>query len=84
MRKQFFIAFIALAVVTLSSCSNEPNGEYFEAGTRSGNAHFRTIVIDSCEYIYDSNIKMAVPAVLTHKGNCKYCAERLATKEAVK
>ncbi len=69
-------AILLLAAVSFVGCNNEPSGDYTQAGTRSGNAHFRTIVIDSCEYIYDSNIKMSVPAVLTHKGNCKFCAAR--------
>lgn len=74
--RQAALAAILLLAAVLSSCNNEPSGDYTQAGTRSGNAHFRTIVIDSCEYIYDSNIQMSVPAVLTHKGNCNFCAAR--------
>lgn len=36
--------------------------------------YIKTYVIDSCEYIgsvYGSNSD-----ILTHKGNCKYCAKR--------
>ncbi len=34
-----------------------------------GGSSFRTIVIDSCEYVYLSNW-------FAHKGNCKYCKVR--------
>lgn len=67
---------IIVITAVLMSCNNEPEGEYIQAGTRSGTAHIRTIIVDSCEYLYDSNVTMAVPIVLTHKGNCKYCAAR--------
>lgn len=33
-----------------------------------------TIIYDSCEYIY---INTNGPQSLTHKGNCKFCEERL-------
>jgi hypothetical protein len=33
-------------------------------------------VIDSCEYIYVSRRPWSGEFSLTHKGNCKYCAER--------
>lgn len=33
-------------------------------------------VIDSCEYIYVSRRPWSSEFSLTHKGNCKYCAER--------
>ena len=34
---------------------------------------FRVCIIDSCEYIHMSN---GHGAYYTHKGNCRYCAER--------
>lgn len=38
---------------------------------------YKVIVIDSCEYImYDASIGYSGYGFLTHKGNCKFCAER--------
>ena len=34
------------------------------------------ITIDSCEYLYIDNPRSYTGGTLTHKGNCKYCAER--------
>lgn len=39
---------------------------------------FEIKVIDSCEYIYVSRRPLHNEFSLTHKGNCKYCAERAA------
>jgi len=36
----------------------------------------RIIVIDKCEYIVSAIIQSDTQVVFTHKGNCKYCAER--------
>lgn len=34
------------------------------------------ITIDSCEYLYIDNPESFTGGSLSHKGNCKYCAER--------
>lgn len=34
------------------------------------------ITIDSCEYLYIDNPESSIGGSLSHKGNCKYCAER--------
>lgn len=34
------------------------------------------ITIDSCEYLYIENSEFSDGGSLSHKGNCKYCAER--------
>lgn len=34
------------------------------------------ITIDSCEYLYIKNAEFFDGGSLSHKGNCKYCAER--------
>jgi hypothetical protein len=69
--------FVVLVSICLLSCNdnNEPLN-YQSVGTRNGVAHLSTVIYDSCEYIYDSNLKLSVPAVFTHKGNCKFCAKR--------
>lgn len=37
---------------------------------------FKIIVVDSCEYILGYTHSYNGGPVLTHKGNCKFCAER--------
>ena len=38
----------------------------------------RTVIIDSCEYIeYQIDNVPGRPTAITHKGNCKYCKQRL-------
>jgi hypothetical protein len=39
---------------------------------------YKTIEIDSCEYIFISRRPFASDMALTHKGNCKYCEQRKA------
>lgn len=67
-------AFLIGAVMCCFSCkkSNTPTtitnykvGEYFN--------DIKIVEIDSCEYLWGDWGKATV---LTHKGNCKYCAKR--------
>lgn len=38
---------------------------------------FKTIVIDSCEYLYEEVLTSGGPFVaMAHKGNCRFCKER--------
>lgn len=63
MKKIILLALTALMVV---GCDYQnPDGSY----DTSRSFMFKTIVIDSCEYI--SGYKR-----LAHKGNCRFCAER--------
>ena len=32
------------------------------------------VIVDSCEYIHNAN---SYGSVITHKGNCKYCQQRM-------
>lgn len=42
-----------------------------------GDLYLRTVVIDSCEYLISSRNETSKGfGYLSHKGNCKYCAER--------
>ena len=36
-----------------------------------------TVIIDSCEYIEYEIEGIGRPKAITHKGNCKYCKQRL-------
>ena len=43
----------------------------------TGIIHPRTVIIDSCEYIEYEIEGRGRPKAITHKGNCKYCKQRL-------
>lgn len=65
-----FFAYVLLVAVIFCGCDTtvrtNPTGErYF------GN-DIEVLVVDSCEYLIIGSDKRSV----THKGNCKYCAER--------
>ena len=84
--KKIFILSILFAMV---SCSEQPNTNvYHEAkrtddvykvvlSTNSNTVDLHVVVIDSCEYLIGSGRESyAGYGYLSHKGNCKYCAER--------
>ena len=41
----------------------------------NGNRNFKIITIDKCEYIFYDTQHLG-SGTITHKGNCKYCANR--------
>lgn len=61
--------FILLAMCCFSSCVRHPAKQQLN--------DYEIIIIDSCEYIYTYK-GVDVGGLFTHKGNCKYCAERAA------
>lgn len=64
MKKIILLAITALMMV---GCDvQNPDGSY----DTSKSLILKTIVIDSCEYIKGYNI-------LAHKGNCRFCKERM-------
>ena len=59
-----YLITIILAVLLLMSCNvREENGSVYV-----------TTTIDSCEYIISGSLFN--DGNITHKGNCRYCAER--------
>jgi len=64
------IYLLLIAATCFIGCSGGVEPPYKKAKLRHGNAYFKEITIDTCQYIYDANINLSVPAVLTHKGNC--------------
>jgi hypothetical protein len=67
------IFFALLFAVIFSGCNPQPQN----GSTETSNGDFVTKVIDGCEYIeYDNGIMEYRVYSLTHKGNCKFCAER--------
>ena len=60
------ITLLALVALIMVGCDyRNPDGSY----DTSRSFNFRTIVIDSCEYVFGSR-------KLAHKGNCRFCRER--------
>jgi hypothetical protein len=68
--RTFAFAYVLLVAVIFCGCdttvSKNPIGErYF-------GSDIEVLVVDSCEYLIFASDTRSV----THKGNCKYCAER--------
>lgn len=66
--------FILLVMCCFSSCK-ESNVKTSSTGIIVGNNinEIKIVEIDSCEYLWGD---WGNATVLTHKGNCKYCAKR--------
>ena len=61
--KKIIIALAIMLTVVFSGCIKSE----YDVNSKG----VQVIVIDSCEYIHVNDING-----ITHKGNCKYCAER--------
>jgi tRNA A37 threonylcarbamoyladenosine dehydratase len=60
--------FILLVMCCFSSCQSDKQ--------RIENMDFKTITVDSCEYIISKAPAGDYGWVMSHKGNCEYCAKR--------
>ena len=60
--------FILLVMCCFSSCQSNKE--------RIDNMDFKTITVDSCEYIISKAPAGDFGWVMSHKGNCKYCAKQ--------
>lgn len=61
------LILLALTAIMMVGCDGQnPDGSY----NTSKSLYLETIVIDSCEYVKGYYM-------LAHKGNCKYCHERM-------
>jgi len=69
---------ILLFAVSIFSCSQEnkvyEKVESGETNFKLGIREFEIYIIDSCEYI--GSEMYGNGALLTHKGNCKFCIQR--------
>lgn len=69
---------VFVLVVFLFSCVEAPPpSQIYETKEHLGVADGKDIyvyTIDSCEYI--GSLRWAPSDVITHKGNCRYCAQR--------
>lgn len=78
--KKIFILSILFAMI---SCNEQPDTNIYHEVKRTNDVYnvngvqLRTVIIDSCEYLMgrDGNGYTGY-GYLSHKGNCKYCAER--------
>lgn len=70
MKKLFLLC--ALCAVMLSACREYPKEVY-----KTKDGLFSVIEVDSCEYIIKYE---GYRGFMAHKGNCKYCEERLNEK----
>ena len=87
MKKIFILIVVLFAIV---SCRERPDTNIYHEveitndvynvnviSTRDDPTSLRVVVIDSCEYLIGRNlIGDKGYGYLSHKGNCKYCAER--------
>lgn len=61
------LVLLALSAIIMVGCE--------EKGYKGGNVDgFDIIIVDSCEYIFSP---YGHGGVMAHKGNCKYCQQRL-------
>ena len=74
-RRTFAFAYVLLVAVIFCGCEGQTS--YDKQPTIYSNeqmADVKIYVIDSCEYI--GKLRGLQSDILTHKGNCKFCAER--------
>lgn len=74
----FWLTIIVVCAIAIlaASCTNESN-QILNNLDQNKTFNYKVVVIDSCEYImYRSYGYLEV----THKGNCKFCAERNKVK----
>ncbi len=65
--------FPILAMVLLASCTAETDVPKEPTGVTLHGLNLSLVEVDSCEYLFAI---APYHSVLTHKGNCKYCATR--------
>lgn len=77
-----FLVLLSFFFVIIS-CGKQPDTNVYNEAERTSDVYIvngfrlRTVVIDSCEYLIGSRYEPSAGyGYLSHKGNCKYCAER--------
>ena len=77
--------FILVALFAMISCNEHPDTNVYHKVEKTNDVYrvyddlnIRVVIIDSCEYLIGSRQYGAYQGYgyLSHKGNCKYCAER--------
>jgi len=69
MERRLFLILLTLTAIMMVGCVNQ---EDVAASIEKGD--FATIEYDSCEYLLRMD---GYQGFLAHKGNCKYCQERI-------
>ncbi len=65
------VLLLALLATLLTGCAERnEDGSYHAPKGDASSTEYHTIIIDSCEYIKGYHR-------LAHKGNCRFCRERL-------
>ena len=59
------LILLALTAIIMAGCY------YYEDPSKDYSPRYRTVYIDDCEYLMDKG-----NYCITHKGNCRFCAER--------
>jgi len=78
MKTKNFLTFILL-IVTLLSCGGQEvedarqRAEVLKSGKKANGYFISIIEFDSCEYLISG---YGYSQMMTHKGNCKFCAKR--------
>ena len=79
--KKFLVLLSFFFVIV--SCGKQPDTNVYHETERTNDVyiinktHLKTVVIDSCEYLIGRECAGDYGfGYLSHKGNCKYCAER--------
>lgn len=68
---------ITLLLVAIMFASCTPNPQPSGTSSTSKLGDFTVKVIDDCEYIeYSAGMSETRVYAITHKGNCKFCAQR--------
>ena len=77
-----FLVLLSFFFVIIS-CGKQPDTNVYHETERTSDVYIvnglrlRTVVIDSCEYLIGRELSGDYGfGYLSHKGNCKYCAER--------
>ena len=82
MKKIFILLVFAISLIACSLESKPDTNVYHETERTNdvyiiNKTHLKTVVIDSCEYLIGRECAGDYGfGYLSHKGNCKYCAER--------
>ena len=72
--RTFAFAYVLLVAVIFCGCGNvDSNRVQKETLESEFGAGISVMTIDSCEYVW---VKRGYGGGLSHKGNCKFCAER--------
>ena len=77
--RHFAFAYVLLVAVIFCGCELINNEQQKKVNAEDINGYevrnegVQILTIDSCEYVWCKN---GYGAGLTHKGNCKFCAER--------